>query len=310
MAKQYEQYKKDYAAWLLKLAEAELYTTKTKTNRVHFDNLLKEHGRAVGRRVHTLRENGAAGATLDDFKNDVEVKKLIAEADHYVHEISETNKRTIALETSDWKTLVATYKTLQTDLAAEIATRKKAVSTALGAGNKSLPDMVKLAAEVEKAKIRVKKFNSYSTSAKGMFNVSLYREPFDETVKEELAKSKSQALSEEQAGIFESILADRNLRITLATAQSIARKVTQAVSDAQAAQLAKQAETLKTAQATATNELKRLDDIAAKHRKAYDTIGETAILTTKVGPKIKQTVLALESLKQKAHVEFAKLPNK
>ena len=91
---------------------------------------------------------------------------------------------------------------------------------------------------------------------------------------------------------------------------ALAGKEAKAGSEAPAAKLAKQADPLKTAQSTATSELKRLDDIAAKHRKAYDTAGETAILTTKAGPKIKQTVLALESLKQKAHVEFAKLPNK
>jgi hypothetical protein len=78
MPNQYEQFKKDFEAIEKNLEEGEMEVTKTVTSRGHLDNLLGEHAKEIGRRVQALREKGAAGTTIDDFKTDGEVKKLLA----------------------------------------------------------------------------------------------------------------------------------------------------------------------------------------------------------------------------------------
>jgi hypothetical protein len=123
-----------------------------------------------------------------------------------------------------------------------------------------------------------------------------------------LAKSKDEGLSADEAELLESTLADRNLRIALSTAQAIVTKIKVAVAQAQAAQKANQPINLKQGQTTAAAELKRLDELVDKRHKAYETIGEAQIMATKTGPAIKQTVQSLDTLKQNAHTEMAKLP--
>jgi hypothetical protein len=308
MAKQYEQFKKDFEAIQKGLETGEQAVSSEKTTRQKLDGLVKEHGKEIGRRVRVLRTQGTRGDTIDDFKDDTQVKSLLVEANKHFTQMETQNTRLKNLATGEWKKLSTARATLEKELTTEIAARKKALSTKMGTGNKSLPDMEKLLVE---AKGLTKRFNTlavYGTGTAGLQKMALYRQTLDDTIKEELAKSKDEGLSSDEAELMESTLADRNLRIALATAQSIAQKVKKAVEEALTAQRAKQAEDYKTARATATAELTRLDELVTKRRKAYDTIGDAQIQATKTGPKIKQTILALEALKTDAQTEMDKLP--
>jgi hypothetical protein len=79
VAKQLEQFKKDYGLIKHGVDEGQLKITKTKTDRGKLDQLLEEHAREIGRRVRALREHGHAGVDVDDFKDDAEITNLLAQ---------------------------------------------------------------------------------------------------------------------------------------------------------------------------------------------------------------------------------------
>src|SRR5271156_3269740 len=129
MAKQLEQFKKNFEAIKHTLTAGELEVTKEKTNRGPLDTQLEQHAKEIGRRVHVLRQAGKAGTKIDDFKSDAEVKKLLDDIDHGLTQIGAVNQRVKTLETGEWQTLNTNYTKLVTDLTAEIAARKKELST-------------------------------------------------------------------------------------------------------------------------------------------------------------------------------------
>ena len=310
MPKQYEQFKKDFEAIENNLEAGEMEVTKTVTGRGHLDNLLGEHAKEIGRRVRALREKGAAGATIDDFKNDAEVKKLLASGDTFLAQIEALNKQVKALETGAWHQLDVNYQTLQKDLTAEIASRKKAFTTKQGTGNKSLPDMENLLKQSTPLAKRVANLSKYSVKSKTLMDVSVNKRRFGTNIADEISKSKDKAISEDQAEIFGSLLSDRNLKFAYASANAFYKDVIAAIDGAKAASGTDQAkaQALKDAQVKITTQLKKLDDVVDKYQKAYDTLGEMTIMTNREGPKIKTTVAAMAAMKQKAHTALATLP--
>lgn len=308
MPKQYEQFKHDYEAIKQGVVAGELEITKEKTNRGHLDNQLAEHAREIGRRVRVLRENGTPGTTISAFDKDPQVHKLLGEIDQYLAQIEAVNKRIRAHETGDWQKLAASYTALQKDLTAEIAARKKQLSTKLGTGNKSLPDMEKLLTESGTISKRVTALAKYSLAAKKLMDVSVNKRRVEDSITTELSKSQSEALTEDQAEIFQSLLSDRNLKFAFASAKSACLAVITAVSEAETAHKANQAQALKDAQAKGAQAIKRLDEVVDKYQRAYHTLGDAVILTNKQGPAIKQTVASMGTLKQRGHTEMAKMP--
>jgi uncharacterized protein with GYD domain len=278
------------------------------TGRGHLDNLLGEHAKEIGRRVRELREKGTAGTTNNDFKTDAEVKKLLASADTFLAQIEALNKQVKGLETGAWHQLDVKYQTLQKDLTAEIAARKKQVSTKLGTGNKSLPDMEKLLKDSTPLAKRIVNLAQYSVKSKTLMDVSVNKRRFDFNLAEEMGKSKGKALREDEADIFSSLLSDRNLKFAYASANAAYKDVMATIDGAKAAQGTDQAKALKDAQVKVATQLKKLDEVVDKYQKAYDTLGEMTIMTNREGPKIKQTVTAMAAMKQKAHTALTTLP--
>jgi uncharacterized protein with GYD domain len=278
------------------------------TGRGHLDNLLGEYAKEIGRRVRELREKGTAGTTINDFKTDAEVKKLLASADTFLAQIEALNKQVKGLETGAWHQLDVKYQTLQKDLTAEIAARKKQVSTKLGTGNKSLPDMEKLLKDSTPLAKRIVNLAQYSVKSKTLMDVSVNKRRFDFNLAEEMGKSKGKALREDEADIFSSLLSDRNLKFAYASANAAYKDVMATIDGAKAAQGTDQAKALKDAQVKVATQLKKLDEVVDKYQKAYDTLGEMTIMTNREGPKIKQTVTAMAAMKQKAHTALTTLP--
>jgi 3-oxoacyl-(acyl-carrier-protein) synthase len=167
MAKQYEQFKKDFETIKHGVETAEHAVTSEKTTRQTLDGLVKEHGKEIGRRVRVLREQGTRGDNIDAFKADPQVKSLLAEANKHFTQMETQNARLKTLATGEWKKLSASRTTLEKDLTTEIAARKKDLSTKLGTGNKSLPDMQKLLVEAQGLTNRFKTLDTYAAGTAG-----------------------------------------------------------------------------------------------------------------------------------------------
>lgn len=102
----------------------------------------------IGKRVQELKSKGAVGNTLKDFLTDPEVKTMSSSLDQYMASLTKELNRMQGLQNGSFAMTKARFRKLWKDVIADIAARKKAVSTALGTGNKSLPDLVKLEKEL------------------------------------------------------------------------------------------------------------------------------------------------------------------
>jgi hypothetical protein len=150
MAKQYEDFKKEFAAISQEVEKC--YSEIDKNERLigQTSGIIEEGCKELGLRVQKLKDAGDTGKTIKDFEFDSEVKKILASLQNYLGSIQKELARIAAVHAGPITKVKARYNTLKKDLTAEIAARKKQASTKVGIGNKSLPDMVKLLDAVAK----------------------------------------------------------------------------------------------------------------------------------------------------------------
>ena len=205
MPKTLEVFKKEYDAIKKEFDACDEQTDNSGHVRGHHDAMIEQGARVIGDRVRELRQAGKHGATVDDFKTDSEVKQALAEIDLHLKGIDQELARMRALSANSWHKTLTRYTTLEKDLVAEIAARKKQLSTKVGLGNKSLPDMEKLLRDLKNPTGMYKQFKlmrDYTTTTPAFKNPDTYRKDRDRYLATELAKSKDKATSEAQAELF------------------------------------------------------------------------------------------------------------
>jgi len=289
MPKTLDAFKKEFDALKKELEAIDKDTDNSGHVRGHHDAMIEQGARVVGDRVRELREAGHAGATADEFKDDPEVKVALAEMDLHLATIQKELTRVRQASAGPWRKTTARYTQLEKDLVAEIATRKKEISTKLNLGNKSLPAMETMLAELSARDGLYKQFKlarDYVTTTPSFKDPLTYQKSRDRWLKAELAKSKDKALSQAQAELFERLLVDRNFNKYSVRVRKLYDGVQQAVVDGKAALTNKDAGALKTAQVAGSQQLKELEDIVEQYIQARQQVGDMSILTGKGGEKV------------------------
>jgi hypothetical protein len=310
MAKQLEQFKKDLDEIKKSLASGEDEITKSKTDRGHLDKLIEEHTKEIGRRVREHRRKGKAGTTIADFKDENDVKALLAGIDKHLAQMEVINKRIKTHEIGDWAKIYTKYETLKKELPAEIAARKKELSTKLGLGNKSLPEMEKLIPVVNDAGLikRVNILAKYSQHAKKLMDININKTRVADQLKIELAKSNDLALTEDQEEMFNSLLSDRNLKFASVEMRALAKAVVQGVTEVITLKNERRIETIKDKRKAVDQTLQKFLAIVSKYETAKKTLGEAKISTNVKGPAIKLTIAEMTTTRDKLMQFYAKLP--
>lgn len=149
MAKELTKVTKEFAV-LKKTAEQQKEDLGAKqTNYRHHESMNYEASDEITRRVGELKKEGAQGTKLDDYRDDKEIKVILAEV--------ENNKTQLGKLATEFKTLhresTATHEKLtelHNNLKEEIAARKKKKDRKFFAiDSASLPELEKLEKEVE-----------------------------------------------------------------------------------------------------------------------------------------------------------------
>jgi hypothetical protein len=308
MPKTLEVFKKEFDAIKKEFDACDEETDNSGHLRGHHDAMIEQGARAVGERVRALRQAGKAGASLDDFKDDPEVKRALAEIELHVTGIDTEMARLRTLSAGPWRKTLTRYTTLEKDLVTEIAARKKELSTKAGLGNKSLPEMEKMLVAVKNPNDMYKQFKNmrdYTTNTPSYQDPTKHRKERDRYLAVELAKSKDKALSEAQAELFERLLVDRNFNKYTNRVRALSEGIQKAVVDGKAALAARDSAALTSAQASGSKQLKELEDIVTQYGQARQTIGDAAIVNGKGGDKVMTGLKNMVIRRDKAIAEFA-----
>ncbi len=130
MAKKLEEFKKEYEAVKREVEKADQELDRFGVSRGQNDGMMDEAAKEIGRRVRKLREGGAPGAAIDDFKNDPEVRKLLAGIDSYMATIKKLTADERNYQSGPVKKLETRYQALRrtTGYAAHSRSRRLSVS--------------------------------------------------------------------------------------------------------------------------------------------------------------------------------------
>ncbi len=121
MAKQLAYYKTELAAVKKELEAVEDAIDRSGSTRTHHEQMIEQGARFVGDRVRELREAGHAGQTIDDFKDDDQVKRMLAEMELHLTQIDKDITQLKAQSAGPWKKSIARYNKLQREVRHEAA---------------------------------------------------------------------------------------------------------------------------------------------------------------------------------------------
>jgi hypothetical protein len=159
MPKPLEDLVKEYSALTRELDSATLQLKEAEQRAAPHDDAVRGEARALGQRVAALRAAGGAGAaakggSLDDFKTDPEVGRILGSLDERLAEAAADRQHDHALAVGAWKKALDRAATPEKDLAAEIAARHaqpaRQPAAKAGPGNKSVADLLRLQTDVRK----------------------------------------------------------------------------------------------------------------------------------------------------------------
>jgi hypothetical protein len=268
--------------------------------------IIKEGVKEVGLRVQELKSAGRTGATIDKFMFDPEVSKMVSSIRQYLAALQKQVVLMTALH-AEIKTTVKSFSDLKVAVANEIALRKKQLSTKLGTGNKSLPEMEKLLAEM-------RKYTDQSPFA----NVEVYvPERYDAHLNEtnnglnrECSQARDVALSAFQAQMTEQALNTRVLNGNVNKARTWYDAIMKSCAAGQKALATRNNKELLTAKALVVKPMKDLTDMNTMYQNALkDQWIAGQLKGSKDRSTIEGGIKLLLDMKTKAGAEVAKIAN-
>lgn len=307
MAKQYEQFKKDFADIEKAAAEGSAEIKKNAQTIGHLSQLMMEGAKEVGLRVQELKDEGMHGTSIDDFMSDPKVKVMAGEINTALAAVEKELKRITEHYEHSFKGLTVRYSTLVKDLTAEITARKKQLSTKLGTGNKSLVDMEKLLVEVKKHE------HDPALAAVMYFKpetIAEHKRQVDRQLKDAIAKTKEAALSDLQKEMDEQALEGRNRKRNLSQAKGLAELVITDCHKLQEALKSGNQKEVMRLKAELPKPMKQLNELASKYERGLkDEWTKSAINRSKDKAAIQADIKLVISYRDKAREEFTKVAN-
>jgi hypothetical protein len=306
MAEKLDEFKKKFAdikAAIIKYKEAfdknERFIGQT-------NGVIEEGIKELGLRIHELKDGGMTGNAIDAFMGDADVKQMMNSINSYLGGIQKELAGVTAIYNEKQKTVTAFYD-LKKAVETEIAKRKQEVSTKLGTGNKSLPDMEKLFTEM-------KKYIDEMPYAKvEIFVPETYEEHVKQTkshIQDEIAKSKDKALTAFQSQMEEQACNTRVLNRNVGVAKGWYETVMKECGNALKAVTERNNKNLLSAKALVIkpwNDLKNMDDMY--QRAAKDEWIKSKIADSSDKGKIQEMMQLITGMRGKAAGEIAKVAN-
>jgi hypothetical protein len=307
MAKQYEEYKKTFEQ-IQKKIKAIAEDIKKNANFVaQTSGIIKEGAKEVGNRIQELKDQGQTGSTIKAFEADPEVKKMLASIDSYMSGLEKELKRIKGVHEGESTKTRALFWATKKELTAEIAKRKKEVSTKLGTGNKSLPDMEKLLKEMDKYP------DEMPYAGVDVFtpeDIAQHRKELDRDLADEIKKAKDVKLTAEQKMLDEQALNIRNLTHNVARAKLLCDALLKTCQSAEAALKERNQKALMVAKAELPKPLKELGELASIGERALkDSWIKKGIETSKDKSKILAGIKAIAQFKTTASEAVKKVAN-
>ncbi len=307
MAKEYENYKKSFEQIKKEILDIGAEIKKNANFVSQTSGVIKEGVKEIGLRVQELKDAGQTGTTIKDFENDPTVKKMLSAIDGYMNGIEKELKRIAGVHNGDSKKTRDAFWDLKKDLAAEITKRKKEVSTKLGTGNKSLPNMETLLKEMDKYK------DSAAFVAVDIFipeDIADHRKELKRDIEDQIKSTKEAKLSAEQKMLDEQALNIRNLLKNVAQAKNLCEAILKLCVAAEKALEERNQKALMTAKAEIPKPLKELGELAAIGERALkDTWIKSKIEDSKDKAKILGGIKSIADYKDKAATAVKKVAN-
>ncbi len=304
MPKEYEKFKAEWAVVLKDINQGLEDIRKDAQNVAHSTGVMGEGAKEIGMRVQELKDGGMKGDDIKDFMADKEIKTMMDNITEIMTNLDKELKRMEALHDGPWVKSKNAFWDLRTGLAAEIAARKKQVSTKVGLGNKSLPDMVKLLAEIDKVKN-----NQFTTwDAFVPENIAQHRKEMGFKIKDEINKAKDVRLTQYQAMMQQQGLNTRVLKGNFAKAKTLYQSILGEAAKAETAAKEKKAAELKAAQQAADKLTKDLIKIVDPYEKApNDDWLKAQIASSKDKSTIETGIKNFVEMKTRANAAVSKI---
>jgi hypothetical protein len=294
MAKTLDEFKKEWLQVKKLLGDADEELKSAKESRGMADGIIEQGCREIGRRVRVLRSEGTPGTTIEDFKGDKEVKLMLKGISEHMAALDRNINNIKSQCAGPFDKVVKRYDALDKGLTAEIAARKKELSSKLKTGNKSLPDMQKLLVEVGTLKQMRKFVGNYEE--KMMPKIETYEGHYKDWLTEEINLSKDAGWSRDQAEHYDRLLVDRRLSTNFNTAKTLYTRIGFL---AKAGKAAKARNDTTGAASTRQNlgvTVLELEKLVSDYISACDAIGLDALKNAKNYAKIDQAVTGMKQM--------------
>ncbi len=212
MAKTLQEFKKEFEAVKKEVASNVDEMESLEHNLDQHRELLVEGFKALGIRIHELRDAGTVGTKIEDFQADKEVAVMVKELANRREMAKKDALRGQEIHTKAYKPILARMKALQDGLTAEIADRKKKFSSKTLGINQSVKEMEPLLAEVTKYVKGGNKDYEAIVNYGGGYPPAQFERLYDKLLDEELKKSKAVALSDQQQMLMKQALNVKNMQ--------------------------------------------------------------------------------------------------
>ena len=304
MAKDYDKFK---AEWAVVKKDIEKALEDIKANAQHVaqtSGVITEGTKELGKRVQELKDQGRQGDDLKDFIQDPEVKQMSDSIDDFLQSLERELKRVEALHKGPWVKTKEKFWALRKELEAEIKTRKKAFSTKLGTGNKSLPNMEALLKEIDKVKDR--EFTTFDAFTPEL--IAQHRKETGFKIQDEIRKAKDVRLSEYQAMMMEQGLNTRHMKTNFGKAKTIYQTIGKTLEEAEDARRDRKGAELTEAQEKAEKLFKELVEMVDPYERApKDQWVGAMIKKSKDRSTIESGIKAFSDMKDKAEDTIKKI---
>ncbi len=221
MAETLAEFGREFAALQKQVAAAADEGENLEHNLGQHRELMVEGFKALGLRIHELRDAGAQGSKLPDFMTDREVVVMVRELNRHRQAAKKDAARAVQLEASDYLAITRRMAALRAGLTAVANTRGAKFSNKILRINRSAPALTALQAEVEAYAKGGNADYEFIANHTGSYAPDWYDGLYNDLLEEELAKSKAVALSSEQQNLAKRLL---DLKL-MATTQNKAKTV-------------------------------------------------------------------------------------
>jgi hypothetical protein len=262
--------------------------------------LIENGEKELGLRIQSLKAKGKQGTALADFLSDPEVKKLSESIEKHLVGLEAQAKKISELRLGPIAMAVKRFRALEKEVKDDVASRKKSVSTLLGTGNKSLPDLEKLATEIGTFG------NEPSFDAINQFSAAVdHRKASQERIKALIAGTKADVEEELEQEKDQQALNVRVLHGAATKAKTLYTKIGDEIKKGKAAMTAKKTTDLANAKVAMNKAYVELTTLAAPYERAQKDMGLMSdVAASKDKVKIEGEIKLIIGYKTKAQAEM------